>query len=75
MGSDAVVLRVSALLLPGSGALVPASFPLPVSGIGYRSPAYRVVKKSNQVTDTDGKALRVSQVPPSLTLIIEAKTV
>lgn len=56
-------------------SLSPCKLSLPVSGMGYRSPAYTVVRKSNRMTDTDGKTLRFSQVPPSLTLIVEAKTV
>lgn len=34
--------------------------------MGYQSPPYRVVRKSNPTTDLDGKALRFIQVPPSL---------
>lgn len=58
-------------------SLSPCKTLLPVSEMGYQSPAYRVLRKSNQMTDTDGKALRFSQIPPSLDpdLIVEAKTV
>lgn len=47
-------------------SLSPCKTLLPVSEMGYQSPAYRILRKSNQMTDTVGKALRFSQVPPSL---------
>lgn len=47
-------------------SLSPCKTLLPVSEMGYQSPAYRILRKSNQMIDHGWERLRFSQVPPSL---------